>query len=137
MKKYIYSFLLNILVFSFVLSIFKGVSLPSEITYAVFSLFIFSFAVLLHRPFLRFLTVKINFVTYWLSVALLVFGTFFLLQSIMPGFSISNTVISEMDFQVIKISSFEMNPLLTMIFASIFAAFVSGIMEFLQGRAED
>ena len=136
MKKYIYSFFLNILVFSFVFSIFLGIKLPKDLMYAVALYIILSIAVLLHKPFLRFLTVKINFLTYWLCVTLLLVGTFFALDSFLPGFTVVTTVIKAMDFGTIKIATITMNKILTIVFASMSIAFVSAIMEFLKKSEE-
>jgi hypothetical protein len=137
MKKYIYSFFLNILVFSFVFTIFDGIAMPKDIMYLTVGFVALSLAVLLQRPLLKFLTVKNNFITYWLSVALLLIGAFYLLDSFLPGFKISTTVIKAMDLGTIKIASIEMNKILTIVFASMSTALVSGIMEFLKRGSEE
>ncbi|MCK9368384.1 hypothetical protein M0R04_00170 [Candidatus Dojkabacteria bacterium] len=132
MKKYIYTFFLNILVFSFVFKLFTGIKLPKDLMYVGAAYIILSLAVLLYRPFLKFLTVKINFITFWLCVSLLLIGTFFALDSFLPEFHIVTTTIKAMDLGTIKIAAIEMNKILTIVFTSMSIAFVSAIMEFLK-----
>ncbi len=123
MKKTIYSILLYILAFSFSMSFFNGVSLPNEPLYWLGTVIIFAAVVLLHRPVLKFMTVKINFVTFLLSAFLLSIGVFYALELIMPEF-------------LIGVSSFEGLSVATIVAACFVYAAVCALMETLKGGEE-
>lgn len=137
MKKFFFSLLLNILVYSFVFNLLSGVSLPKDPFYLVATYIALSIGIMLQKPVLKFLTVKINLLTYWLSASLISFGVLYLLVTFMPGLEIAETVVKEMSFGAIKVESFKLDIMLTMIASVLVAGLISGIMEMLKKPVED
>lgn len=137
MKKFFFSLLLNILVYSFVFNLFSGISLPRDPFYLVITFIALSIGIMLQKPVLKFLTVKINLITYWLAASLISFGVLYLLVTFLPGLEIVETLVNEMSFGAIKIESFKLDIMLTMIFSVIVAGLISGIMEMLKKPVED
>lgn len=132
MKKYIYSFFLNILILILTFNVFDGVKFSSDLLYIVSSYVAFSLAMLFYKPILKFLTIEVNLITYWLCVSILLAGVFFALLQFMPGFEIGESVIKGIDLGAIKIAALNMNTTFTIIAASVFAGIISSIMEFLK-----
>lgn len=137
MKKFFFSFFLNILVLSLVFSIFEGVILPSDSLYFIGCYVALSFGIMLQKPILKFLTVKNNVLTYWISASVLTLGVFYLLLTFVPGIKIIESVVKEMQFGAIKIVSFKLDTMLTMTFSVLLASLISGIMETLKKPVEE
>jgi hypothetical protein len=136
MKKTVYSILLYILAFTFSMSFFSGVQLPSEPLYWLATVVIFAVVVLLHRPVLRFLTVKINFVTFLLSASLLSIGAFYALELVMPGFFIGVSSFDGISTGTVTINSFELTKVVTIVASSFVYGMVCSLMETLKGSEE-
>jgi hypothetical protein len=137
MKKFLFSLFLNILIYSFVFSMLSGVKLPNDPLYLILTYVSLSLGIMLQKPLLKFLTVKNNILTYWLSASILSFGVFYLLITFVPGVAIAGSVFKETNWGVITISSFKMDMWLTMIFGVLFASLLSGIMEGLKKPVEE
>lgn len=137
MKKFIFSLLLNILILSFVFNIFKGVVLPTDLLYSFLVYISISLAIMLHKPLLKFMTVKINVITYVLSASIISIGLMYALITFLPGFEIVETVVNEMHFGAITISSLVLDSMMTMISVAVVASLISSIMETLKKPAED
>lgn len=136
MRKTVYSILLYILVFSFTMSFFNGVSLPVDPIYWVATAITFAAVVMLHRPVLRFLTVKINFVTFLLSASLLSIGAFYILELFMPEFMVEASTFSGFNAGTVTVSAFEFTRLTTIIVSSLVFAALCALMESLKGSDE-
>ncbi|MCC7289900.1 hypothetical protein IT417_01460 [bacterium] len=137
MKKIVFSFLLNILILAFVFSFFNGIKLPSDLIYQSLIFGGLSVSMIMHRPMLKFLTVNINILTYWLSASLLAIGTFYILNTFVPGLSIVKSVVRSMDFGAVTVASFEMSPMLVMVTSLALASLISAIMEALKKPSEE
>lgn len=137
MKKLVFSFLLNILVISFVISIFKGINLPTDSIYALVVYCALSIGIMLHKPVLKFLTVKINILTFWLAASIISLGVFYLLVTFLPGLEISESVIKQMNFGAVTIESFKLDMMLTMISSVLMSSFIAAVMETLKKPTED
>lgn len=137
MKKILFSFLLNILIFSFVFSLFIGVRLPKDILYLIGVYSALSVGLMLQRPLLKFLTVKNNLLTYWLSSSIIALGVFYLLISFAPGLTIVDSVIAQTTFGPVTIHQIAMDKMLTMIVSVLLAGLISGIMEGLKKPTEE
>lgn len=113
MKETIKNLFVYIFIFYMVLSIFPGIILPINIAYVLATLIVLSLGMMIAKPFLTFLTVKVNFITMFLVGSLLIFGTMFLLESLMPGFEIEKEMFSGFNFGSIVIQEFEMVPMVS------------------------
>lgn len=127
MKETVKNLLLYVLVFYFVISSFAGIVLPTNLAYVLATLMILSLAMMIAKPFLSFLTIKVNFLTLFLVGAILVFGSMFLLESLMPGFSIETTSFSGINFGSIVVKDFEMIPLVTMVSVGVVGSLVCSL----------
>lgn len=137
MKKILFSLLLNILIFSFVFSLFKGIKLPTDMLNLIIVMLSLSIAIMLQKPFLKFLTVKNNLLTYWLSSSLIAIGIFYLLVTLIPELLITETVVPKSDWYLVTISSFKLDKTLTIVVSVLLASLLSGIMEGLKKPTEE
>lgn len=104
-----------------------------EITVYFFStLFVLSMGVMMTDPFLNFLTIKVNILTYWLMSSILLTGITYLLKIFMTGFFIEKSEFSGASFDFLEISGFEINPLLTIILFSVVSGLISTIFYALE-----
>jgi len=127
MKESIKNLYVYILIFYLVLSIFTGIVLPTNLAYVLATLVILSFAMMMAKPLLSFLTVKINFVTLLLVGSLLIFGSMLLLELSMPGFTIETKIFTGISFGSIVVNDFEMVPVVSMIGVAVVGAFLCSV----------
>jgi len=118
---------LYILIFYLVLSVFLGITLPENIAYVLATLVVLSFAMMIAKPLLSFLTVKVNFITLLLVGALLLFGAMLLLESLMPGFTIEKEMFIGVTFGSIVVNDFEMVPLVSMAGVAVISSFFCSV----------
>ncbi len=123
MKETVRNLFLYILIFYLVLSVFLGITLPENIAYVLATLVVLSFAMMIAKPLLSFLTVKVNFITLLLVGALLLFGAMLLLESLMPGFTIEKEMFIGVTFGSIVVNDFEMVPLISMAGVAVIGSF--------------
>ncbi len=134
MKNFIKSLLVYFAFVYLALSLFgDGVVLPTEGFYFAATILILAMTVLIAEPMLKFLTVKVNFVTMFLMSSLLVIGVFFLLKLFMTGFYINEYTFSGLSLGSLEIASFVVKPTLTIISASITASLFCSIYKGLDG----
>ncbi|HNW23797.1 MAG TPA: hypothetical protein PKH06_03525, partial [Candidatus Dojkabacteria bacterium] len=88
MKKFLRNLIQYMLGGFLVLSLLRGVSIPTNGIYLIATLFIFAITVFLASAILNFLTIRENFITSFIMTLLLGVGAFFLIQQFMPGFNI-------------------------------------------------
>jgi len=127
MKETIKNLFLYILIFYLVLSVFTGIVLPENIAYVLATLVILSFAMMTAKPLLSFLTVKVNFITLLLVGSLLLFGSMFLLESLMPGFTIETEMFTGITFGSIVVNDFEMLPIVSMVGVAVVGSFFCSV----------
>mgnify|MGYP006910665151 CR=1 FL=1 len=132
MAKYLKNLLLFLLIFFFTTSIFTGIIMPEISLYFFSTLFVLSMSVMMTEPFLKFLTIKINFLTYWLMSTLILIGISFLLKIFMTGFFIENSQFAGVSFNFLEIKGFEINPILTIILFSIVSGIISTLFYVLE-----
>lgn len=111
----------------------EGVVLPEEESYFVMTILILALTVLISEPLLKFLTIKVNFLTMFLMSSLLLIGVFFLLKLFMTGFYINEYTFKEISIGTLNISSFVVKPTLTIIFSSITSALFCSTFKSLDG----
>ncbi len=127
MKETVKSLFVYIFIFFLVLSVFKGIVLPENLAYLLATLVILSLAMMIAKPFLTFLTIKVNFITLFLVGSLLIFGCMFLLDSLMTGFSVETEMFSGVTFGSIVINDFEMLPMISMAGVAVFGALMCSL----------
>jgi hypothetical protein len=97
------------------------------------TILILALTVLISEPLLKFLTIKVNFLTMFLMSSLLLIGVFFLLKLFMTGFYINEYTFKEISIGTLNISSFVVKPTLTIIFSSITSALFCSTFKSLDG----
>lgn len=132
MKNFFKHLIQFMLVSYFIFTLFKGIVLPVNSLYLVASLMILSIGMLMVSPILKFLTIKENFITTILMSSLICIGMFFLLDFFMTGFYIEAYTFEGLDLGSLIINSFEMTPVITMVFASVSASFLSSLLFVLE-----
>ncbi len=132
MKNFFKHLIQFMLVSYLIFTLFKGIVLPVNSLYLVASLMILSIGMLMVSPILKFLTIKENFITTILMSSLICIGMFFLLDFFMTGFYIEAYTFEGLDLGSLIINSFEMTPVITMVFASVSASFLSSLLFVLE-----
>lgn len=134
MKEYLKNLLLFLLIFFFTTSVFKGIQMPTITLYYIATLFILSTTVMISKPFLNFLTIKVNFLTYLLLSSILLVGVFFLLKIFMTDFNIETVMFGGIRWDFLQINEFEMSPILTILLSSISSSLICTIFNTLEKR---
>lgn len=132
MKVHVKNFLISLLVFFFTTTIFTGILIPPTDVNIISSLVVFSIAIMLAKPLLDFLTIKINFLTYFLMSSIVLICAVFLLSALMPGFLVDTTYFAGLDLSFVKIAEFEITPIFTNVFFSITSGFILTIFYSLE-----
>jgi hypothetical protein len=132
MGGYLKNLLLLLLVFFFTTTIFTGIVMPTITVYFIATLIVLSIGVMLTKPFLDFLTIKVNFLTYFLMSGLITIGVTFLLKIFMTGFFVESSYFSGLNLDFLLINDFEITPTLTIVLFSVLSAFISAIFYILE-----
>jgi uncharacterized membrane protein YvlD (DUF360 family) len=125
MGGYFKNLLLLLLIFFFTTTIFTGIVMPIISLYFIATLVVLSIGIMLTRPLLGFLTIKVNFLTYLLMSSIITVGITFLLRIFMTGFFVENSYFNGASFDFLEINSFELNPILTIVLFGVVSAFIS------------
>jgi len=132
MKNFLRDLFLCILVFYLTTNVFTGIVMPIISVYAIATLLVLSIGINMSKPFLNFLTIKSNFLTYFLMSSLITIGITFLLMIFMTGFFIEKSEFSGASFDFLEIAGFEINPIFTIILFSVVSALISTIFYSLE-----
>lgn len=132
MKKFFKNLIQYMLCAYLVLTIFKGISIPSNPVYLIACLIILAIVVFLASSILSFLTIKNNFITSFLMTTLLCIGGFFLIQQFMPGFNIEEYEFNGINTGNLVIHPFTITALITMIIGSVTHALITSILKVLE-----
>ncbi len=116
----------------FILTIYRGITMPINSVYLISCLLILSITVFLSSGILNFLTIRENFITNFIMTSLLCFGGFFLIQQFMPGFNIEEYSFDGINTGNLVIHSFPVTELITMVFGSVSYSFLSSILKVLE-----
>ena len=127
MGAYLKNLFLSLLIFFFSATIFTGIVMPEITLYYLATLLVLSMGVMMTDPFLKFLTIKVNFLTHWLMSSIILTGITFLLRIFMIGFFIEISEFSGASFDFLEINGFEITPILTIILFSVLSALISSI----------
>lgn len=137
MKNVLKRFLVNILIVSFSFVCVGGnFHLPTILVYLVATFVILSCVQLLSAPILNFLTVKCNFITFFLINSILLVGVFYLFKEFMPDFYVYEYGFDGFNLGSIEIKSFVVVPIVSIAFVSMFASFVGAIYRELDKRGD-
>lgn len=136
MKKFLYNYIIIVLAINAVALSFDGITLPKDLIYWFITMTAFAVAVMMHKPLLKFLTVKINFLTYLLSASVILFGVMVGLSFIMPEYYISSTTIEGLTFGVLTIEPFVMSTYVSVAFASLISVLIVVIIDSLNKGSE-
>ncbi len=132
MGRYFKNLLLFFLISFFTTTLFSGIVMPEIVLYFIATLFVLSMGIIMTEPFLKFLTIKINFLTYWLMSSIILTGITFLLKIFMTGFFVENSKFSGISLDFLVISGFEISSIFTIILFSILTAFVGTLFYVLE-----
>ena len=132
MEKFFRNLIQYMLSAYFVITILKGITIPTNVIYLVSTLVLLSLTVFISSKVLKFLTIKLNFITRLLMTSILSFGVFYILQEFMPGFKIEEYVFQGLNSGQIVIHTFNVTTTLTMIFGSILFSFISSVLQSLE-----
>ncbi len=129
MKKFFRLLLQYILATYFVITIFKGVQLPSNYIYLIASLIAVSLSAFLSSTILNFLTIKENFITSLIMTTLLSFGVFFVLQEFMPGIKLIDYTFEGINSGKLLIHSFVVTPIISMGILGLTFSFLASLIK--------
>lgn len=132
MKKFLRNLIQYMLGGFLVLSLLRGVSIPTNGIYLIATLFILAITVFLASAILNFLTIRENFITSFIMTLLLGVGTFFLIQQFMPGFNIEVYEFEGINTGNLVIHPFTITVLITMVIGSFSHSLISSIFKVLE-----
>ena len=132
MEKFFRNLIQNMLTAYFVITIVKGITIPSNTVYLIATLIMLSLTVFLSTKVLKFLTIKLNFITRFLMTIILSLGVFYILEEFLPGFRIEEYIFEGLNSGQLVIHSFQVTPILTMVFGSVIFSFVSSTLQSLE-----
>ncbi len=135
MKEGIKLFFVNILALFFVLSLFsESFHLPFSLIYLLATLSIGSVALIITCPFLNFLTVKCNFITY-LLMGTIILGVFlYIMNLFMIDYAVKEFTFSGFTFGNFIFKEFEVLPIVSIAVASLSTTFLVAIYKELDRR---
>ncbi|HPQ79048.1 MAG TPA: hypothetical protein PLG47_01180 [Candidatus Dojkabacteria bacterium] len=127
--------LIGMLVYYFFMSQFQeAFQLPSSAMYLFVVLLIGGIVLVLVCPFLNFLTIKCNFITFLLMGAILLSAATYVMKLFMIDFTINEFVFSEMKLGTIQINEFLVSPLISICATSFLTSFLVSIYKELDKR---
>jgi len=132
MKKFLRNLIQYMLTAYFVLTVFKGITVPNNPVYLVSTLLILAILVFLSSAILNFLTIRENFITSFIMVSLLSLGGFFLIQQFMPGFNIEEYPFEGINTGNLVLHPFTITMLITMVMGSLAHSFISSMLKVLE-----
>ncbi|GEM_PF-2610191 len=132
MKKTIYEFIIYVFCFSFVGLFFQALDLPDEIIPLALVLLIVGFGMVFSKHLLKFLTVKVVFLTRLLAVFLIVFGIFYIFYMFLPGFDIDPIVVQEVNWDWVSIKEFEFDKISSIAVLAFVVALLSSLVKLLE-----
>ena len=98
---------------------------------------ILSITIMLHKPFLKFLTIKKNFFTVLFSSAILLGFAMYVLNLFIPGFVIGPSFIKGMDFGVLVIQDINLDMIFTLVISSLLTSSIVSLMVLLKSGDSD
>jgi len=131
-KKLVYKIIVGAMVFAFVTIVAGGIVLPVNILYLLACLFGVAFAIQLHEPILKFLTIRVSFVSQLIMSTLLIAGVLFLFNYLMPEFTIIGLPVNSQTLGVISIKGFILGEIETIICISLLTGLFNTFLDNLK-----
>jgi uncharacterized membrane protein YvlD (DUF360 family) len=88
--------------------------------------------IMLTKPFLDFLTIKINFLTYFLMSGIITVGITFLLKIFMTGFFVESSEFAGLNLDFLHVEGFQVSWIFTIILFAVLSAFISTVFYSLE-----
>lgn len=125
----------GMLILFFVLNLLpEAFHLPMSFIYLFMILFSGSLSLLLACPFLNFLTVKCNFITYLLMATIVLTGVLYLMKMFMIDFAVKEFIFTGLKLGNLEIKEFEVSPIISIVIVSFITSFLSGIYKELDRK---
>jgi len=135
MKEGIKLALVGMLVFYFFMSLFnEAFHLPVSFPYLFIVLLIGGIVSLIVCPFLNFLTIKCNFITFVLMDTIILSGALYLLKMFMVDFAIDEFVFKELKLGTLQINEFTVTPIIAVVVVSFLTSFVIAVYKELDRK---
>ena len=135
MKEGVKLALVGMLIFHFFATLFnEAFHLPTSFLYLFIILLIVGLILLVVCPFLNFLTVKCNFITYVLMGTILLGGILYVLKMFMVDFAIEEFLFNELKLGTLQINEFTVTPIISIIVVSFLTSFVTAIYKELDRK---
>ncbi len=120
--------LVGMLILYFFMSLFnQAYHLPESFLYLFVILLIGGIVLRGVCPFLNFLTVKCNFITFVLMGTILLGGILYVLKMFMVDFAIEEFVFQELKLGTLQINEFTFTPILSIVCVSLLTSLLTGI----------
>jgi len=127
--------LVGMLILYFFMSLFnQAYYLPTSFLYLFIILLIGGIVLLAVCPFLNFLTVKCNFITFVLMGTILLGGVLYVLKMFMVDFAIEDFVFQELKIGTLQINEFTFTPILSIVSVSLLTSLLTGIYKELDRK---
>jgi uncharacterized membrane protein YvlD (DUF360 family) len=110
----------------------EGFRTSDQLSHWIMMCVLFSIALSLTKPLIKFLTLPTKFFFYWIVGAALSFGAFYGMKFLLPGISFSETVIDGKSLGIVSINPATLSPTLTMIIGSLYASAVKSVLYWLK-----
>ncbi|MGI5898238.1 MAG: hypothetical protein ACOX6Q_03730 [Candidatus Dojkabacteria bacterium] len=128
MKEEVKKFFVNFLIIYLAIdTVGNSIHMPARVEYLLFTYFVIALAISFVNPLLRFLTVKSNFITYFLVSTLLLIGVLFMLKMFMIDFTVDSYDFDALTIGSLHIESFNVTPMITIVTTSLFVSCLAAI----------
>ena len=131
-KRLFYKIIVGAMVFAFVIIVAGGIVLPVNILYLLATIFGVAFAIQLHEPILKFLTIRVGFVSQMIMSSLLIIGILYLFNYLMPEFTIVGLPVNSQTLGVISIKGFILGEIETIICISLLTGLINTSLDYLK-----
>ncbi|HQG58107.1 MAG TPA: hypothetical protein PLX79_04000 [Candidatus Dojkabacteria bacterium] len=131
-KRLFYKIIVGAMVFAFVIIVAGGIVLPVNILYLLATIFGVAFAIQLHEPILKFLTIRVGFVSQMIMSSLLIIGILYLFNYLMPEFTIVGLPVNSQTLGVISIKGFILGEIETIICISLLTGLINTFLDYLK-----
>jgi len=131
-KRLFYKIIVGAMVFAFVIIVAGGIVLPVNILYLLATIFGVAFAMQLHEPILKFLTIRVGFVSQMIMSSLLIIGILYLFNYLMPEFTIVGLPVNSQTLGVISIKGFILGEIETIICISLLTGLINTFLDYLK-----
>ncbi len=133
-KNFLYSFLLNSLIFYVTTKIVTGIQTSGQATHWLMAYAVFAAANALVPHMLRFFTLPGNFFAYWLMSAILSFVAIYIMSMLLPGIIVRETIIDPVGMGLISINPYTLSPIFTMVAGGLVAGVFGAAFDYFNNN---